>query len=103
VTTARPQRARGHPRGNLPLTPPRGHRLGQRPHPPGRAGPRTLPQQASLTPDQVAAIVGTIDPKTAVTDERAYLRAFFDKYLRHDDNHLLDGPSPRFPDIQFEP
>jgi len=42
-------------------------------------------------------------PKTAVTDERAYLRAFFDKYLRHRDNHLLDGPSPRFPDIQFEP
>jgi predicted dienelactone hydrolase len=56
-----------------------------------------------LTPDQVAATVGTIDPKTAVTDERAYIRAFFDKYLRNRDNHLLDGPSPRFPDISFEP
>lgn len=56
-----------------------------------------------LTPDQLAATVGTINPKTAVTDERDYLRAFFDKYLRHRDNHLLDGPSPRFPDIQFEP
>jgi predicted dienelactone hydrolase len=65
-----------------------------------------VPQLApvlGLTPEQVAAIVGTIDPKTAVTDERAYLRAFFDKYLRRRDNHLLDGPSPRFPDIQFAP
>jgi predicted dienelactone hydrolase len=56
-----------------------------------------------LTPNQVAAIIGTIDPKTAVTDERVYIRAFFDKYLRNRDNHLLDGPSPRFPDVQFEP
>jgi predicted dienelactone hydrolase len=56
-----------------------------------------------LTPDQVAADLGTISPKTAVTDERAYIRAFFDKYVRNRDNHLLDGPSPRFPDIQFEP
>jgi predicted dienelactone hydrolase len=46
--------------------------------------------------------LGTISPKTAVTDERAYIEAFFGKYLRHHDNHLLDGPSPRFPDISFE-
>jgi predicted dienelactone hydrolase len=56
-----------------------------------------------LTPGQVAADLGTISPKTAVTDERAYIEAFFGKYLRHHDNHLLDGPSPRFPDISFEP
>jgi len=56
-----------------------------------------------LSPDQVKALIGTIDPKTAVTDERVYIRAFFDKYLRHRDEHLLDGPSPRYPDIQFEP
>ena len=56
-----------------------------------------------LTPGQVAADLGTISPKTAVTDERAYIEAFFGKYLRHRDNHLLDGPSPRFPDISFEP
>lgn len=60
--------------------------------------------RASARPasDQIAAIIGTIDPKTAVTDERVYIRAFFDKDLRNRDNHLLDGPSPRFPDIQFE-
>jgi predicted dienelactone hydrolase len=56
-----------------------------------------------LTPDQVEGLVGTINPKTAVTDERAYIQAFFDRYLRGHDNHLLDGPSPRFPDISFEP
>jgi len=56
-----------------------------------------------LTPDQIAATIGTINPKTAVTDERVYIRAFFDKYLRDRDSHLLDGPSPRFPDISFEP
>jgi hypothetical protein len=65
-----------------------------------------LPQLApalGLTSDQVAATIGPIDPRTAVTDERACVRAFFDTYLRNRDNHLLDGPSPRFPDIQFEP
>ena len=56
-----------------------------------------------LTPGQVSEAIGTISPKTAVTDERAYIGAFFDKFLRNRDNHLLDGPSPRFPDIQFEP
>jgi dienelactone hydrolase len=56
-----------------------------------------------LTPAEVSADLGTISPKTAVTDERAYIEAFFGKYLRNRDNHLLDGPSPRFPDISFEP
>jgi len=62
-----------------------------------------LAQALGLTPDQVQGIIGTIDPKTAVTDERVYIRAFFYKYLRHRDERLLDGPSPRYPDIQFEP
>lgn len=65
-----------------------------------------VPELASalgLSSDDVAAIVGTIGTKTAVADERVYIRAFFDKYLRDRDSHLLDGPSPRFPDIQFQP
>jgi hypothetical protein len=56
-----------------------------------------------LTACQILSDVGSINPKTAVTDERAYIRAFFDKYLRSRDSHLLDGPSPRYPDITFEP
>jgi predicted dienelactone hydrolase len=55
------------------------------------------------TPAEVTADLGTISPRAAVTDERAYIEAFFGKYLRHRDNHLLNGPSPRFPDISFEP
>ncbi len=62
-----------------------------------------LAQALGLTPSQVAADLGTISPRTAVTDERVYIEAFFGKYLRHHDSHLLDGPSPRFPDILFEP
>ncbi|HZP52341.1 hypothetical protein [Actinocrinis sp.] len=65
-----------------------------------------VPQLApalGLTPYQVEGLVGTLEPKTAVTDERAYLRAFFDTYLRGHISHLLDGPSPRIPDITFEP
>jgi predicted dienelactone hydrolase len=50
-----------------------------------------------LTPADVAADLGTISPKTAVTDERAYIEAFFSKYLRHHDNHLLDGPLAALP------
>ena len=56
-----------------------------------------------VPPDQVTDTVGTINPATAVTDERVYIRAFFDKYLRDHDTHLLDAPSPRYPDITFEP
>jgi hypothetical protein len=53
-------------------------------------------------PGALTETLGTIRPKTAITDERTYIRAFFDTYLRHRDNHLLDGPSPCFPDISFE-
>jgi len=56
-----------------------------------------------LTPEQIEAAVGTIAPTTAVTDERVYIRAFFDTYLRGRDDHLLDRPSPRYPDVTFEP
>jgi hypothetical protein len=56
-----------------------------------------------IPPDQLTALIGTIDPRTAVLDERVYVRAFFDLHLRNDNDHLLDGPSARFPDIQFVP
>ena len=59
--------------------------------------------QLGVAPDVLASDLGTINPGTAVADERAYVRAFFDKYLRGRDNHLLDGPSRRFPDIRFVP
>jgi len=61
-----------------------------------------------LVPQVVAAsglpaIIGTINPARAITIESAYVDAFFDQHLRHRPEHLLDGPSPRFPDMVFVP
>ncbi|GAB2811241.1 lipase [Actinoallomurus bryophytorum] len=45
--------------------------------------------------------IGWIDPARAVATERAYLAAFFDRHLRGRDDGLLDGPSPRYPEVSF--
>ena len=49
----------------------------------------------------VIAGIGSINGDRAVTVERAYLNAWFDRYLRHHDSPLLTGPSPRYPEIRF--
>jgi dienelactone hydrolase len=56
-----------------------------------------------LTADQLAQLVGTVNPQRAVTVERDYIGAFFDLHLRHRDNGLLNGPSPCDPEMQFLP
>ncbi len=55
-----------------------------------------------LTQEELAELIGTLDPKRAVAIQRAYPRAFFDLHLRHR-GHLLDAPSPRFPEVKFIP
>ncbi|MEU0517924.1 lipase [Streptosporangium sp. NPDC006007] len=63
-----------------------------------------LPQAApilGLTPSQVTQAIGTLDPHRAIHAQRDYVRAFFDLHLRHLDNHLLQRPSPRYPQIRF--
>jgi len=65
-----------------------------------------LPQAASvigLTPDDLKALIGTIDPARAFTVESTYVDAFFDRHLRHHDEPVLDGPSSQFPEMVFEP
>ncbi|CCH31079.1 hypothetical protein ABZ816_02280 [Actinosynnema sp. NPDC047251] len=54
-----------------------------------------------LTPEQVSRHVGTIDPARSVEAQRTYLAAFFDRFLRGRAEHLLDGPSPRYPEVEF--
>lgn len=58
-------------------------------------------------PPQVVArlteTIGTINAGRSVTVQRAYLAAFFDLHLRQHDDHLLSGPSPRYPEIEFVP
>lgn len=65
-----------------------------------------FPQLAGLlglTPAKLAALVGTIDPARAITVESTYVDAFFDQHVRRRGGHLLDGPSPRFPEMVFVP
>ena len=65
-----------------------------------------FPQTASLmglTPAQLAGIIGTINPARAITVESTYVDSFFDQHLRHHNEPLLNGPSPRFPEMVFMP
>lgn len=65
-----------------------------------------LPQAAPflcVTPEQVTAVVGTIDGQRAVATLRTYVNAYLDTYLRHHHSRLLDRPSPRYPEIRFAP
>jgi hypothetical protein len=56
---------------------------------------------ASQAGEVVIPYIGTIDPRQAIAAQRAYIRAFFDLHLQHHDHHLLDGPSARYPRIEF--
>ena len=61
-----------------------------------------LPQAG--TPGEVSApVISSIDGERSVAVQRAHLRAFFDRHLRHRDGRLLDGPSARYPEIRFRP
>ncbi|NIH84558.1 alpha/beta hydrolase family protein [Amycolatopsis granulosa] len=60
----------------------------------------TFTDAATLLP-QLGVPLGTIDPVTAVRTQRAYVASFFDRWLRGRDDHLLDGPSPRYPQMVF--
>jgi hypothetical protein len=57
----------------------------------------------NLPPDAVQQLIGTIDPHRSIINQRAYLTAFFTLHLRHRNNHLLDRPSRRFPEMRFVP
>jgi dienelactone hydrolase len=50
---------------------------------------------------RLAGYAGTIDPARGLQISNAYLLAFFDRYLKGNDNRLLDGPSASFPEVQF--
>ncbi|MFE7116074.1 alpha/beta hydrolase family protein [Streptomyces sp. NPDC057654] len=56
-----------------------------------------------LSPDEVDKAAGTIDEYRAAAVVRAYVNAYFDRYLRHCRTDLLDGPDGRYPEIEFAP
>jgi Platelet-activating factor acetylhydrolase, isoform II len=64
-----------------------------------------IPQASGLlgwSPDQVEQQIGAVVPARAIAVQRAYPVAFFDLHLRHR-GHLLDRPSPLFPEVRFIP
>jgi hypothetical protein len=64
-----------------------------------------IPQAAGLlgwSPEQVEQQIGAVVPGRAIAVQRAFPVAFFDLHLRHR-GHLLDRPSPLFPEVHFIP
>ncbi|WP_030794681.1 alpha/beta hydrolase family protein [Streptomyces sp. NRRL S-920] len=45
--------------------------------------------------------IGTVDPRRAVAAQRAYVRSFFDRWLKGEDDGLLEAPSGRYPEVEF--
>ncbi|MEV6112945.1 Tat pathway signal protein [Streptomyces sp. NPDC052109] len=60
-----------------------------------------LVPQLRLRPCERAHDIGTIDPATAIRTNEAYVSAYFDHWLRGGSGRLLEGPSPRYPDMVF--
>jgi hypothetical protein len=61
----------------------------------------TLNSQLAAAGVIPAPAPGRIDPVRAVAAQRAYIRAFFDLWLRGHDSQLLDAPSPDYPEVLF--
>ena len=64
---------------------------------------QVLLPQAGVSPEDMVPAFGTIGGERAVAVQRAYIRAFFDMYIRRRDGRLLAGPSPRYPEMRFTP
>ncbi|MEV0525574.1 hydrolase [Streptomyces sp. NPDC050439] len=57
--------------------------------------------QAGVDQRVIEEHIGTVDPGRAVAAQRAYTTSFFDRWLRDRDDHLLDGPSRKYPEVEF--
>ncbi|MEV8318288.1 hydrolase [Streptomyces sp. NPDC059900] len=57
--------------------------------------------QAGVDRKVIEENIGTVGPDRAVAAERAYVTSFFDRWLRDRDDHLLDGPSGKYPEVEF--
>ncbi|GLW74102.1 esterase [Kitasatospora phosalacinea] len=61
-----------------------------------------LARQGALSPTDLRSEVGDLPPARTEAATRAYVASFFDRWLRGHDDHLLDGPSARFPEMTYE-
>lgn len=64
---------------------------------------QVLLPQVGAPPDEIEPVIGSINGPRSVAVQRAYVRAFFDRHLRHRPGRLLDGPSARYPEMRFLP
>jgi dienelactone hydrolase len=61
-----------------------------------------IARRLGLPRKTVVENIGTIAPRHAISAQRAYVAAFFDRWLRGlDDDGLLDGPSGRYPEARY--
>jgi predicted dienelactone hydrolase len=60
-----------------------------------------IARQLGLPGSFVTDDIGNIHPAQAVHTEETFLAAFFDKWLRGGDGHVLDGPSRHLSDVTF--
>ncbi|MFD8781673.1 alpha/beta hydrolase family protein [Kitasatospora sp. NPDC059599] len=61
-----------------------------------------LARQGAISPQKLAEDVGDVRPDRAEQATRSYVASFFDRWLRGQDDHLLDAPSTRFPEMVYE-
>ncbi|MFE5584136.1 hypothetical protein [Kitasatospora sp. NPDC056531] len=61
-----------------------------------------LARQGAISGEDLTRDVGDIRPDRAVLATRSYVASFLDRWLRGHDDHLLDGPSPCFPEVVYE-
>lgn len=64
---------------------------------------QVLMRQTGSPPADYEPFIGSIDGPRSVAVQQAYVRAFFDRHLRHTGGRLLDGPSARYPEVRFRP
>ncbi|GAA4691317.1 lipase [Phytohabitans rumicis] len=62
---------------------------------------QVLLPQSGVPAEDLEPLLGTIDGERSVAVQRAYVAAFFDRYLRWGDGRLLTGPSRRYPEMRI--
>ncbi|WP_242705019.1 hypothetical protein [Streptomyces griseocarneus] len=60
-----------------------------------------LARQGAVPWETVRKDIGTVPAQRATAATRAYVASFLDRFLRGTDDHLLDGPSARFPEMRY--
>ncbi|MGW1177363.1 alpha/beta hydrolase family protein [Kitasatospora sp. NPDC002543] len=61
-----------------------------------------LARQGAIGAETLTDDLGDVRPDRAVAATRSYVASFLDRWLRGHDDHLLDGPSPSFPEVVHE-